>query len=214
MTAKFAPTDGDVLLVVDIQNDFCPDGALAVPRGDEVVPIVNRLGARFRHVVLTQDWHPPGHQSFASSHPGKKPYDVIEIAYGSQILWPNHCVQGTRGAAFRDDLAIPHAELIIRKGYRREIDSYSAFFENDHKTPTGLAGYLRERALSRVFVAGLAFDFCVRYSAEDARGHGFAVVVIEDACRGIDVDGSVAATRRLLADLRIPVIATDDIVVA
>jgi nicotinamidase/pyrazinamidase len=214
MTAKFAPTDGDVLLVVDIQNDFCPDGALAVPRGDEVVPIVNRLGARFRHVVLTQDWHPAGHQSFASSHPGKKPYDVIEIAYGSQILWPNHCVQGTRGAAFRDDLAIPHAELIIRKGYRREIDSYSAFFENDHKTPTGLAGYLRERALSRVFVAGLAFDFCVRYSAEDARGHGFAVVVIEDACRGIDVDGSVAATRRLLADLRIPVIATDDIVVA
>ena len=214
MTAKFAPTDGDVLLVVDIQNDFCPDGALAVPRGDEVVPIVNRLGARFRHVVLTQDWHPPGHQSFASSHPGKKPYDVIEIAYGSQILWPNHCVQGTRGAAFRDDLAIPHAELIIRKGYRREIDSYSAFFENDHKTPTGLAGYLRERALSRVFVAGLAFDFCVRYSAEDARGHGFAVVVIEDACRGIDVDGSVAATRRLLADLRVPVIAADDIVVA
>ena len=214
MTAKFAPTDGDVLLVVDIQNDFCPDGALAVPRGDEVVPIVNRLGARFRHVVLTQDWHPAGHQSFASSHPGKKPYDVIEIAYGSQILWPDHCVQGTRGAAFRDDLAIPHAELIIRKGYRREIDSYSAFFENDHKTPTGLAGYLRERALSRVFVTGLAFDFCVRYSAEDARGHGFAVVVIEDACRGIDVDGSVAATRRLLADLRIPVIATDDIVVA
>ena len=211
MTTKFAPTDHDVLLVVDIQNDFCPDGALAVPRGDEVVPVVNRLAARFKHVVLTQDWHPAGHQSFASSHPGKKSYDVIEVAYGPQILWPDHCVQGTRGAAFRDDLDIPHAELIIRKGYRREIDSYSAFFENDHKTPTGLAGYLRERGLSRVFVAGLAFDFCVRYSAEDAHGHGFAVVVIGDGCRGIDVDGSVAATRRLLADLHIPVMVADDI---
>ena len=211
MTTKFAPTDHDVLLVVDIQNDFCPDGALAVPRGDEVVPVVNRLAARFKHVVLTQDWHPAGHQSFASSHPGKKSYDVIEVAYGPQILWPDHCVQGTRGAAFRDDLDIPHAELIIRKGYRREIDSYSAFFENDHKTPTGLAGYLRERGLSRVFVAGLAFDFCVRYSAEDAHGHGFAVVVIEDGCRGIDVDGSVAATRRLLGELHIPVFVADDI---
>lgn len=193
-------TGHDVLLVVDIQNDFCPDGALAVPHGDEVVPIVNRLARRFDHVVLTQDWHPAGHQSFASSHPGREPYEMIEVAYGRQILWPDHCIQGTSGAAFRDDLDIPHAQLVIRKGYRPEIDSYSAFYENDRTTPTGLAGYLRERGLGRVFLAGLAFDFCVRYSAEDARGHGFEVVVVEDACRGIDVDGSVAATRVSLTE--------------
>jgi nicotinamidase/pyrazinamidase len=201
----------DVLLVVDIQNDFCPDGALAVPRGDEVVPVVNRLARRFRHVVLTQDWHPAAHQSFASSHPGRKPFDVIEVAYGPQILWPDHCVQGTHGAAFRDDLDIPQAELIIRKGFRREVDSYSAFFENDHRTPTGLAGYLRERGLTRVFLAGLAFDFCVRYSAEDAHRCGFEVVVVEDACRGIDVDGSVNETRRRLAELDIPSVAAGSI---
>lgn len=211
MTRTYAPSASDVLLVVDIQNDFCPSGALAVPRGDEVVPIVNRLAARFDHVVLTQDWHPPGHQSFASRHPGRIPYDVIEVAYGPQILWPDHCVQGTKGAAFHDDLDIPNVQLIIRKGYRREVDSYSAFFENDHKTPTGLAGYLRERGLSRVFLAGLAFDFCVRYSAEDAHGHGFEVVVVEDACRGIDVDGSMAATRRRLSELGVPVVATDEV---
>jgi nicotinamidase/pyrazinamidase len=149
-------------------------------------------------VILTQDWHPSGHQSFASSHPGRKPFDVIEVAYGPQILWPDHCIQGTPGAAFRADLDIPHAELIIRKGYRAKIDSYSALFENDHNTPTGLAGYLRERGLRRVFLTGLAYDFCVRYSAEDASAAGFEVVVVEDACRGIDVDGSVAATRRQL----------------
>ena len=189
----------DILLVVDVQNDFCPDGPLAVPRGDEVVPLINRLAQRFAHVVLTQDWHPSGHQSFASTHPGRKPYDTIVASYGPQILWPDHCVQGTPGAEFRKDLRITHAELVLRKGYHRDIDSYSAFFENDRKTHTGLSGYLRERGFNRVFMAGLAFDFCVRYSAEDARHEGFEVVVIEDACRGIDIDGSVAATHQTLA---------------
>jgi nicotinamidase/pyrazinamidase len=212
MTEGIIVGDHDVLLVVDVQNDFCPDGALAVPRGDEVVPLVNRLAKRFRHVVLTQDWHPSHHGSFAASHPGRKPYDVIRLPYGAQILWPDHCVQGTPGAEFRKDLDVPHAQLIIRKGYRREIDSYSAFFENDHQTPTGLLGYLRERGLSRVFLAGLAFDFCVGWSAEDARNFGLDVVVVEDACRGIDVNGSMAATRQLLSELRIPLVYTGDII--
>jgi nicotinamidase/pyrazinamidase len=200
---SITPTDTDVLLVVDVQKDFCPGGRLAVPRGDEVVPIVNRLAAKFTNVVLTQDWHPAGHLSFASSHPGKQPYQTVEVAYGPQVLWPDHCVQGTLGAEFREDLQIPHAALVIRKGFRRAIDSYSAFYENDRSTPTGLAGYLRERGLRRVFLAGLAFDFCVRYSAEDAHREGFQAIVIEDACRGIDVDGSVAATRRRLAELSV-----------
>ena len=191
MTTKTATTDRDVLVVVDIQNDFCPGGSLAVPRGDEVVPVVNHLAGRFRHVVLTQDWHPAGHRSFASSHPGRKPYDVIEVAYGRQILWPDHCVQGTDGAAFRGDLDIPHAQLIIRKGYRKHIDSYSAFAEADGKTLTGLAGYLKERGLQRVFLVGLATDFCVAWSALDARKAGFEAVVIEDATRGIDAGGSL-----------------------
>ena len=191
----------DILLLVDIQNDFCPGGALAVPRGDEIVPLVNRLARRFRHVVLTQDWHPRGHGSFASTYPGKKPYETIEVAYGAQVLWPDHCVQGTRGADFRADLDVPHAELVLRKGYHREIDSYSAFVENDRKTATGLAGYLRERGFARVFIAGLALDFCVRYSAEDAHREGFSVVVVADACRGIDVAGSVEETRRVLSRL-------------
>ena len=191
----FAPGENDVLLVVDVQNDFCPGGNLPVPDGDAVVPVINALARRFRNVALTQDWHPEGHQSFASSHSGKKPYETIEVAYGPQILWPDHCVQGSPGAEFHDDLDIPHAALVIRKGFRPQIDSYSAFYENDRRTPTGLGGYLRERGLKRVFVAGLALDFCVRYSAEDAKREGFDVVVIEDACRGIDVDGSVAATR-------------------
>jgi nicotinamidase/pyrazinamidase len=184
----------DLLLVIDVQNDFCPGGALAVPRGDEVVPLINRLGARFAHVVLTQDWHPAGHLSFASTHPGKAPYQTIEATYGTQILWPDHCVQGTPGADLHKELQATHAELILRKGYHRDIDSYSAFFENDRTTHTGLAGYLRERSFTKIFLAGLALDFCVRYSAEDARREGFDVVVIEDACRGIDVDGSVAKT--------------------
>jgi nicotinamidase/pyrazinamidase len=203
--------ESDVLLVVDVQNDFCPNGNLPVPRGDEVVPTVNRLAGRFRHVVLTQDWHPPGHQSFASSHPGKRPFDTVTVAYGQQILWPDHCVQGTVGAQFHDDLQIPHAELVLRKGFRPTIDSYSALYENDRKTPTGLAGYLRERSLTRIFVAGLALDFCVRYSAEDARREGFSVTVIEDACRGIDVEGSVAATRESFAALGVGTIAADAI---
>ena len=203
------PGEHDVLLVVDIQNDFCPGGALAVPHGDEVVPIVNRLARRFPHVILTQDWHPPRHQSFASEHPGRRPYETIAVAYGQQILWPDHCVEGTPGAAFRADLDIPHAELIIRKGYRREVDSCSALFENDHATPTGLIGYLRERGLSRLFLAGLAYDFCVRYSAEDAHENGFAVIVVRDACRGIDVGGSVADTDKRLAELGVPVRASD-----
>jgi nicotinamidase/pyrazinamidase len=185
----------DVLLVVDIQNDFCPGGNLAVPYGDEIVPAINRLAERFAHVVLTQDWHPRGHKSFASSHPGKKPFETIEVSYGPQILWPDHCVQGTLGAAFRDDLKVAGAELVLRKGYHPDIDSYSAFYENDHTTHTGLAGYLRERGFKRVFLAGLAFDFCVRYSAEDAHKEGFETVVIEDACRAIDLDGSAGATR-------------------
>ena len=209
MPATFG--DHDVLIVVDIQNDFCPGGALAVPRGDEVVPIVNRLAARFRHVVLTQDWHPRGHSSFASSHRGRKPYETIAASYGPQVLWPDHCVQGTPGAAFHSALDIPHAALVVRKGMDGAIDSYSALYENDRKTPTGLTGYLRERGFSRVFLAGLALDFCVRYSAEDARREGFAVFVVEDGCRGIDVDGSVAATREGFAPLGITTVSADAI---
>jgi nicotinamidase/pyrazinamidase len=211
MADTIAPTDHDVLLAVDVQSDFCPGGRLAVPRGDEVVPAINRLCEKFCHVVLTQDWHPAGHLSFASSHPGRQPFETIAAPYGPQELWPDHCVQGTEGAAFRRDLVAPQAELVVRKGFRREIDSYSAFYENDHTTPTGLTGYLKERGFTRVFLAGLAFDFCVRYSAEDAQRGGFAVVVIEDACRGIDVNGSVAATRRALAAIGADLITSDRI---
>lgn len=211
MTGKLIVGDQDVLLAVDIQNDFCPGGALAVPRGDEVVPLINRLAPRFAHAVLTQDWHPRGHQSFASTHPGRRPYQMIEVSYGTQILWPDHCVQGTPGANFREDLQISRAELVLRKGYHRDIDSYSAFYENDRKTHTGLTGYLRERRFTRVFLAGLAFDFCVRYSAEDARREGFDVVVIEDACRAIDVDGSALATRQAFQAMGIHCIASDAI---
>jgi nicotinamidase/pyrazinamidase len=203
MTSRFNIGETDILLVIDVQNDFCPGGALAVPRGDEIVPTVDRLAAKFAHVVLTQDWHPHGHLSFASSHPGAQPYETIEVSYGPQVLWPDHCVQGTPGAAFRSDLDIPHAELVLRKGYHRTIDSYSAFYENDRKTPTGLSGYLGERGFKRVFLAGLAFDFCVRYSAEDAYREGFEAIVIEDACRGIDVDGSMRAAHDLMQSLGI-----------
>lgn len=191
----------DILIVIDVQNDFCPGGALAVPHGDEVVPIINRIAARFRHVVLTQDWHPRGHFSFASRHPGKKPFETIAADHGPQVLWPDHCVQDSPGAAFHPALHIPHAALVLRKGMNAAIDSYSAFYENDHKTPTGLVGYLRERGFQRLFLAGLAFDFCVRYSAEDAKREGFAVTVIEGACRSIDVDDSARATRESLAAL-------------
>ena len=203
LAAAHGIADSDILIVVDVQNDFCPDGALAVPRGDEVVPIVNALAAKFRNVVLTQDWHPAGHLSFASAHPGNAPYDTVAMPYGPQVLWPDHCVQGTPGAAFHRDLHIPHAGLVIRKGIDRAIDSYSALYENDRTTPTGLTGYLRERGIERLFLAGLALDFCVRYSAEDAVREGFAVVVVEDACRGIDVQGSMAATRESFAALAV-----------
>jgi nicotinamidase/pyrazinamidase len=211
MTGEITIGERDILLVVDIQNDFCPGGNLPVPRGNEVVPLINGLAARFAHVVLTQDWHPRGHLSFASSHPRKQTYQTIELAYGAQILWPDHCVQGTFGAAFREDLTVPHAELVLRKGYHRAIDSYSAFYENDRKTHTGLAGYLRERDFRRVFLAGLAFDFCVRYSAEDAHREGFEAIVIEDACRGIDVDASMAATRERFTSLGIRCISANAI---
>jgi nicotinamidase/pyrazinamidase len=201
MMQKIVVGNRDVFVVVDIQNDFCPGGALSVPHGHEVIPPINRVAGRFQHVVLTQDWHPPDHLSFASAHPGKKPYDTITVDYGPQILWPDHCVRATHGADFHQDLHIPHAALVLRKGIHRKIDSYSTFYENDRKTPTGLVGYLRDRGFTRVFLAGLAFDFCVRYSAEDAHREGFQVVVIEDACRGIDVDGSMAAMRESLERL-------------
>ncbi|MGY2804326.1 bifunctional nicotinamidase/pyrazinamidase [Bradyrhizobium sp. USDA 4506] len=187
---KIAPDD--LLLVIDVQNDFCPGGALAVADGDAVVPVVNRLAGRFDHVVLTQDWHPAGHSSFATSHPGAAPFSEIAMPYGPQTLWPDHCVQGSVGAAFHPDLATERAELVIRKGFRSAIDSYSAFFENDRKTPTGLAGYLRERGLKRIVMAGLATDYCVQYSALDARRLGFETTVVLAGCRAIDLGGSLA----------------------
>lgn len=182
----------DALIVVDIQNDFCPGGALAVADGDRIVEPVNALMARFAHVVLTQDWHPAGHRSFASAHPGRQPYETIDMPYGPQTLWPDHCVQGTSGAAFHPRLDMTAAALIVRKGMRPDIDSYSAFFENDRRTPTGLAGSLRELGVKRVFLCGLATDFCVRYSALDARRLGFAAVLLQQACRAIDLNGSHA----------------------
>lgn len=181
------------LIVIDVQNDFCPGGALAVSGGHEIVPLVNRLIGAFAHVVLTQDWHPAGHSSFASSHPGKQPFTSIAMAYGPQTLWPDHCVQGTAGAELHRELRWTTAQLVIRKGFRPAIDSYSAFFENDRKTPTGLAGYLRERGLTRVVLAGLATDFCVAYSALDAARLGLQATVLTDACRAIDLHGSLAA---------------------
>lgn len=193
--APLPPGPTDCLVVVDVQNDFMPSGALAVPDGDAVVPVINRLMPHFPHLVLTQDWHPPGHLSFASSHPGRRPFETVGMPYGLQTLWPDHCLQGTGGAAFHPDLATNRAEMIVRKGYRPAIDSYSAFMENDRTTPTGLTGYLRERGFTRLFFAGLATDFCVRWSVEDARAAGFEAVLIEDACRAIDLDGSLAAAR-------------------
>jgi nicotinamidase/pyrazinamidase len=193
-------SDDDVLLVIDVQNDFCGGGALAVPDGDAVVPVINRLGERFQHIVLTQDWHPPGHSSFATVHPGRAPFEAVTMPYGEQTLWPDHCVQGTRGAGFHPQLDTQRAELVIRKGFRPAIDSYSAFYENDRQTPTGLAGYLRERGFRRVFLAGLATDFCVYYSAADARRLGFDVVLIETACRGIDLNGSLDAAWAAMAE--------------
>lgn len=194
MTEKLELRPDDVLLVVDVQNDFCPGGALEVAEGDAVVPLANRLMRRFAHSVLTQDWHPPGHASFASQHEGREPFAEIEMPYGPQTLWPDHCVQGSEGAAFHPDLALDSAETVVRKGFRREVDSYSAFFENDHTTPTGLGGYLAERGLKRVFIAGLAYDFCVRFSAEDARKLGHETYVVTDASRPVALPGTVEAT--------------------
>jgi nicotinamidase/pyrazinamidase len=192
--------DQDLLLVIDVQNDFCPGGALAVAEGDAVVPVINRLAERFDHVVLTQDWHPAGHSSFATSHPGSAPFEAVAMAYGPQVLWPDHCVQGSAGAALHAGLLADRAQLIIRKGFRSAIDSYSAFYENDHRTPTGLAGYLHERGFKRIFLVGLATDFCVHYSAIDARREGFEAVVVEAGCRAIDLAGSLAAAWATMGD--------------
>jgi nicotinamidase/pyrazinamidase len=185
-------TPQSVLLVIDVQNDFCPGGALAVSGGDQVIAPILQIAPRFDHIVLTQDWHSANHTSFASAHPGKQPFESIDMPYGPQTLWPDHCVQGSKGAEFHPALHLPRAELILRKGFRPQIDSYSAFFENDRTTPTGLAGYLRERGLTRVFLCGLAYDYCVGYSALDARRLGFDAVILQDACRAIDLNGSVA----------------------
>jgi nicotinamidase/pyrazinamidase len=195
---KIAPDD--LLLIIDVQNDFCSGGALAVTDGDAVVPVVNRLAERFDHVVLTQDWHPKGHSSFATSHPGAAPFSSITMPYGQQTLWPDHCIQGTKGAAFHPELVTDRAELVIRKGFRGAIDSYSAFFENDRKTPTGLAGYLRERGLRRIVMAGLATDYCVQYSALDARRLGFDTTVVLAGCRAIDLGGSLAVATAAMTE--------------
>jgi nicotinamidase/pyrazinamidase len=193
----------DALLLIDLQPDFMPGGALAVTGGDEILPLINELTRKFEHVILTQDWHPPKHISFASTH-GKTPYEQFQASYGPQALWPDHCLQHSPGAALHPALDIPHAELILRKGFRREIDSYSAFLENDHTTPTGLAGYLRERGLKRLFIAGLAYDFCVRFSAIDGKALGFETIVLEDATRAVNLPGSVDATHAAFADAAIP----------
>jgi nicotinamidase/pyrazinamidase len=193
----------DALLLIDLQPDFMPGGALAVAGGDEIIPLINSLARKFDHVILTQDWHPPQHISFASTH-HKNPYEQIAVSYGPQTLWPDHCLQHSSGAALHADLEIPHAELILRKGFRREIDSYSAFLENDHATPTGLAGYLRERGLKRLFIAGLAYDFCVRFSAIDGKALGFETIVLEDAARAVNLPGSVEQTNAAFAEAGVP----------
>jgi nicotinamidase/pyrazinamidase len=206
-----APSARDALVVVDVQNDFLPGGALAVPDGDAIVPLINRLATCFRHAVLSQDWHVAGHLSFASSHPGRRPFDVVTLPYGPQVLWPDHCVQQTRGAAFAAALSVPQAELVVRKGCRRDVDSYSVFCEADRSTRTGLAGCLRERGCERVFLAGLATDFCVAWSALDARAAGFEAVVIADACRAIDTGGSLAAAWSRMRDAGVTAIETRDL---
>ncbi|MCH8197107.1 MAG: bifunctional nicotinamidase/pyrazinamidase [Proteobacteria bacterium] len=213
MDERLVPGVDDVLLVVDVQNDFCPGGALAVADGDAVVPVINRLGEKFTHVIQTQDWHPQRHRSFASAHPGRQPFETIEAPYGAQTLWPDHCVQGTEGAEFHPALDLPGAELIIRKGFRADIDSYSAFYENDRKTATGLAGYLRDRGFARVFICGLATDFCVHYTAVDAKQDGFAAIVLIDACRAIDLDGSLAEAMAQMARAGVRIAKSADIAI-
>jgi len=205
------PNSHDVLVVVDVQVDFLPGGALAVPAGDAVIGPINRLAKAFRHVVLTQDWHPRGHASFASSYPGRQPFELIDLAYGPQVLWPDHCVQGTPGAEISRDLDIPHAQLVIRKGYNAGIDSYSGFMEADRKTSTGLAGYLKERGFRRVFCVGLALDFCVAWTALDAAAAGFETYLIEDASRAIDTNGSLEKARQDLKAAGVHTIVSEQI---
>jgi nicotinamidase/pyrazinamidase len=200
--------DRDVLLVIDVQNDFCDGGPLAVPGGQEVVPVINRIARAFRHVILTQDWHPRDHHSFASFHPGRVPFETIAVAHGEQELWPDHCVEGSMGAAFHPHLLLDNAELILRKGFRKTIDSYSAFRENDRLTRTGLTGYLRERGLGRIFLSGLAYDYCVRYSAIDSMQAGFETFVVEDACRAIGMGDSIADTNHAFAEAGVRRIAS------
>jgi len=209
---NLTPSESDILIVTDVQYDFLPGGALAVPDGDQVIEPINRLAKVFRHVLLTQDWHPAGHASFASTHPGRKPFELIELHYGLQVLWPDHCVQGTPGAEISRDLQIPHAQLVIRKGYNREIDSYSGFLEADRKTSTGLAGYLRERGFKRIFCTGLALDFCVAWTALDAKAAGFDTYLIEDAARAIDTNGSLERARQDLKAADVQVIGSDQII--
>jgi nicotinamidase/pyrazinamidase len=209
--ATIKPGENDVLIVVDVQHDFLPGGALAVPDGDAVIEPINRLAKRFRHVVLTQDWHPEGHASFASSHPAKQPFEMADLHYGPQVLWPDHCVQGTSGAEISRDIDIPHAQLVIRKGYNAGIDSYSGFKEADRRTSTGLEGYLKERGFRRVFCAGLALDFCVAWTAVDAAGAGFETYLIEDASRPIDTNGSLEKAWRELEAAGVRVITSEQI---
>jgi nicotinamidase/pyrazinamidase len=208
---KIKPTASSALIVVDVQNCFLPGGSLAVKEGDQVVPVINRIAKGFENVVMTQDWHTPHHISFASTHPGKKPFEVIKLPYGNQVLWPDHCVEGTEGAQIAKHIDIPQAELIIRKGYHNEVDSYSAFLEADKETRTGLGGYLKERGIDTVFVTGLATDFCVAWTAIDARHAGLTTYVVEDACRGIDVGGSLAKAWAAMAEAGVEKIQSSDL---
>ena len=208
---KISPDARSVLIVVDVQNCFLPGGSLAVKNGEQVVPIINRIAKAFTNVVLTHDWHTPDHTSFASVHPGKKPFETIKLPYGDQVLWPDHCVQGTSSADISKDISIPHAALIVRKGYHKDVDSYSAFFEADHKTPTGLAGYLNQRGIDKAFVTGLAMDFCVAWTAIDARTIGFETYVVEDACRGIDTQGSLATAWMAMEKAGVKRITSEDL---
>lgn len=202
----------EALLIVDIQNDFCPGGSLAVKEGDQVIPLINQLSKKFEIVVATQDWHPAGHSSFASTHPGKEAYETIQLPYGSQVLWPDHCMQGTPGGAFHPDLETKRIQLIIRKGFRKAIDSYSAFYENDQKTVTGLKGYLNSRNADTLYICGLATDFCVKWSAIDGIKEGFKVKVIEDASRGIDLDHSVEKAWKEMAAAGVERISSDRLI--
>jgi nicotinamidase/pyrazinamidase len=211
--AKIRPDAHSALIVVDVQNCFVTGGTLAVKNGEAVVPVINRIAPNFATVVMTQDWHTPGHVSFASAHPGKKPFDTIDLPYGTQVLWPDHCVQGTADAKLREDLDVSKAQVIIRKGYHRDMDSYSAFAEADHATPTGLGGYLKQRGIRSVFLAGLATDYCVAWTAIDARKAGFDTYVVEDACRAIDLNGSLAAAWQRMTASGVTRIQSDDIMV-